>query len=1474
MGSRRMSLSWDVHRAMDDEAFLDLAFERICGAFEEGESPTAEELAAERTHLVARINELIDVARQIRPAAHQPLPSIPGYTLLREAGRGGMGAVYLARQDRLAGRPVALKVLPPSVALSPRARERFRDEVRAIARLSHPNIVAIHDVVAEDGLQAYAMEWIEGRTLADWISERAARVAQSRDSSPGVDSDSARVCDIGIAIAQALAAVHGAGLLHRDVKPSNILFRRDGTPLLGDFGLARETDAALTQVGHFVGTAAYAPPEQLRGDVERVDRRSDVYALGATLYHALALRPPFDGHDPTRLLRQIEGPGPRLLRKLSPRTPRDLATVIAKAMEPDPARRYQTAGELADDLLRVRSLRPIRARPAGLLTRGLKLVRRNRVGLVGAVAGGLAALAMVALLVTYSVLMPGWVSERVRTARLELVDPGHANQIVSTLYWGRLAAVTPEMRADRAAPLERALREYDGALRLTPFNAERREERAAVAAARDALLNPGPLRAAAAREIGGFSSARSVGLFAFLTDEYQTAIRAWTEYESTRDPIAEPDPLVSAALGVLYLFDDQPGRAYPRLRDAVRAFPNISFLTTYLADAALKNGDVDDAERLLALAATQPRRDPFGGPERVRAGLLAARGKPEEAERAYRAIGRSGPAMVDLARLLLKRGRTDEALALLADAARLGGSRPQTDYRTAMDDWWRTLPLRERRAEIRAALDENSFDPHSLVGLLTQYERGRVIRSDRAPVASPRLPGNPVTTLVFGSFAALYDAISSPSLQDLSLHQLAQRMEVSNMPLWQTVTSSPRVLKDLHASAWRWPVLRPVACCSTAAFRAAVVVTALITLPGNAAAQAIVRYDASLGTLPQAQCWTFGDGAPWSPLPTIQAGVLHQGPTDYSNGQSWFEDSVAIDFDQGFELEVRLQIVSSTFTDFGAYRRAGFGIHVNDYAQRSIYLWVGSASVNVAVQDVGGTLGPVIPFDTVSSVHTYRIVTAAGMVSFSIDSVPTLSVPLGVPDAGHATSRVSFGDLSSFGSGESYIHSIVYSGTGPLSAPLADCNANGIEDDCDIARGVVFSATASASDDQSIPELSIVTLDASASTASCGSPSYEWTQIAGTPVTLYLADPVRPTFVAPMVPAGGETLTFQLVVSDGTNTSEPDVVNVHVTNVNNPPVAQADELCGALAVAEAGIATLDGTHSYDVDGESLTYSWTQTGGVPVTLNNANEAVATFDTPLVGSAGETLFFELTVSDGLDSSKVPVKVCVVNVNHAPVADAGLAQTVAEGAAVALDATGSSDQDGDTLTFAWTQISGPAVTLTGDDTAAPSFTAPPVGPGGATLVFRVTVDDGYGGTDDDEVPITVQDTTAPPECDLARASVTELWPPNHKLVPVSITGVTHPANAAVTITILGVTQDEPILGLGDGDTGPDAVLQGGTVLLRAERAGGGNGRVYRITFQADDGVGGVCTGVVTVSVPHDKGKNKPPAVDDGQNYGSLGP
>jgi hypothetical protein len=407
---------------------------------------------------------------------------------------------------------------------------------------------------------------------------------------------------------------------------------------------------------------------------------------------------------------------------------------------------------------------------------------------------------------------------------------------------------------------------------------------------------------------------------------------------------------------------------------------------------------------------------------------------------------------------------------------------------------------------------------------------------------------------------------------------------------------------------------------------------------------------------------------------------------------------------------------------------------------------------------------------------------------------------------------------------------------------------------------------------QSVFEGALVTLDGSASVGSCL--NFAWEQLAGPPADLAGDDTATPTFSAPLLPGGFEsqTLTFRLTVSNDGGSSS-DTVDVTVANVNHAPQAVAT---GPTEVNEGSVVELSGSASFDPDADPITaYAWEQIGGPTVALTGADTATPSFTAPLlaggVGSA-VALTFQLTVSDGALSDTDTLTVLVEQVNHAPIARAGADQTVAPGVVFTLDGRASEDSDGDPLQFHWVQVGGPAVSLSSASTATPTFTAPAVAAPTA-LTFRLTVDDAALVSAPDEVVITVVRSNDPPQCDLAQASPRLLWPPNHKMLPVGITGVADPNNDAVSISITGVTQDEPVNGLGDGDTSPDAVLQAHNVLIRAERSGTGTGRVYRISFTAGDGNGGSCAGAVTVTVPHSM-KPGSVAIDDGQIYVSTLP
>lgn len=432
-------------------------------------------------------------------------------------------------------------------------------------------------------------------------------------------------------------------------------------------------------------------------------------------------------------------------------------------------------------------------------------------------------------------------------------------------------------------------------------------------------------------------------------------------------------------------------------------------------------------------------------------------------------------------------------------------------------------------------------------------------------------------------------------------------------------------------------------------------------------------------------------------------------------------------------------------------------------------------------------------------------------------------------------------------------------------------------------------ADADAGADQAVDEGTIVTLDGSQSSGI--GLSYLWEQIAGPAVVLTDETTTHPSFGAPQLPrgvGGNQTLTFRLTITDSGGQSDNDTVDVTVKNVNHAPVADAGS---DQTVNEGSPVTLSAMNSYDPDGDPISCEWAQAFGptcsqTSVTLSGASTCEASFIAPLIPGglgASEVFCFDVTVSDGdcsLDALCVTdsANVTAEQVNHGPTANAGPDQTKVERNAVTLDGTGSEDPDDDPLSYSWSQSFNTGcdtilASLSNPSSATPSFTAPEVGPGGATLCFDLEVRDPGPLASTDEVRIHVQNFNDRPACGLAQASPGTLWPPNHKLISVGIVGVTDPDKNAVTITISGVTQDEPTSGLRNGDTSPDAILQGETVLLRAERASGGNGRVYRVSFTADDGNAGICTGSVNVDVPPNMTPGNA-AIDDGQTHDSTQP
>ena len=322
------------------------------------------------------------------------------YELVKELGRGAQGVVYLAEDTQLR-RKVALKMLATARAQDKDVRDRFQREAELASKLEHPGICGVHEFGEVEGIPFIAMQFIPGMPLSEMIAEaqeRSGITKVAEGSRPRSDAGTSltgkdSMQDILLIVEQAARALHAAhevGLIHRDIKPANIMIAAEGHPVILDFGLARDMGDqghTLTESGQALGTPAYMSGEQILGQREKVDRRTDVYALGVTLYECLTLHRPFAAEGFEQLYHEILQGAPIRPRKHNPRIPQDLGTVIEVAMDRDPDRRYATALEFAEDLRRVRSYEPINAKAASILTRTHKWVRRKPAPAVTLAAG-------------------------------------------------------------------------------------------------------------------------------------------------------------------------------------------------------------------------------------------------------------------------------------------------------------------------------------------------------------------------------------------------------------------------------------------------------------------------------------------------------------------------------------------------------------------------------------------------------------------------------------------------------------------------------------------------------------------------------------------------------------------------------------------------------------------------------------------------------------------------------------------------------------------------------------------------------------------------------------------------------------------------------------------------------------------------------------------------------------------------------
>ncbi|MGF1580203.1 MAG: protein kinase [Gemmataceae bacterium] len=307
---------------------------------------------------------------------------IPGYEIIRELGRGGMGVVYQAKQTRL-NRMTALKMILSGAHASPKELARFRSEGQAVAALHHPNIVQIYEVGEHDGRPYFSLEFVDGGTLSDKLQ-----------GTPLAPREVARTMQ---KLADAMDFAHKKNIIHRDLKPANVLLTQDNEPKITDFGLAKslDDDSGQTGTGAILGTPSYMSPEQAKGLTKSIGPAADIYSLGAMFYDMLTGRPPFRGQTVLDTLQQVQKVEPVPPRRLQPDVPRDLEVICLKCLQKEPEKRYSSAGELARDLQRFLNNEPIQARPVSSYEHAWKWARRNPVvaslivGLCVVLVGGL-----------------------------------------------------------------------------------------------------------------------------------------------------------------------------------------------------------------------------------------------------------------------------------------------------------------------------------------------------------------------------------------------------------------------------------------------------------------------------------------------------------------------------------------------------------------------------------------------------------------------------------------------------------------------------------------------------------------------------------------------------------------------------------------------------------------------------------------------------------------------------------------------------------------------------------------------------------------------------------------------------------------------------------------------------------------------------------------------------------------------------